>query len=68
MSTTVIEIISIFASKNISAVPIIDENGVVLNLYDTVDIMVSVAVSCKEREYILMELSFGIESGEVRKI
>jgi CBS-domain-containing membrane protein len=27
MSTPVIEIISLFASKNISAVPVIDENG-----------------------------------------
>lgn len=41
MSTPVIEIITIFARKNISAVPVIDENGTVLNLYDTVDVMVS---------------------------
>ncbi|KAI9363556.1 hypothetical protein BD770DRAFT_379871 [Pilaira anomala] len=38
-STPVIEVISIFASQNISAVPIIDEKGTVLNLYDTVDVM-----------------------------
>lgn len=41
-STPVIEVISIFASQNISAVPIIDEKGTVLNLYDTVDVMVTI--------------------------
>jgi hypothetical protein len=40
MSTPVIQIIDLFAKLNISAVPIIDDQGVVLNLYDTIDIMV----------------------------
>ncbi|KAI9278259.1 hypothetical protein BDA99DRAFT_491660 [Phascolomyces articulosus] len=39
LSTPVIELINIFVDKKISAVPIIDENGVVLNVYETVDVM-----------------------------
>ncbi|KAI8891301.1 activating gamma subunit of the AMP-activated Snf1p kinase complex [Backusella circina FSU 941] len=39
LSTPVIKIIDIFAEKNISAIPIIDEKGIVLNLYDTIDVM-----------------------------
>jgi len=29
-----------FSERGISAVPIIDENGVVVNLYETVDVIV----------------------------
>ncbi|KAI8347670.1 hypothetical protein BD560DRAFT_410991 [Blakeslea trispora] len=39
LSTPVIQIIQLLADLNISAVPIVDENGVVLNLYDTIDVM-----------------------------
>ncbi|KAI8330663.1 hypothetical protein EDC96DRAFT_528075 [Choanephora cucurbitarum] len=39
MSTPVIQIIQLLANLNISAVPIVDENGTVLNLYDTIDVM-----------------------------
>ncbi|KAG2192259.1 hypothetical protein INT47_010038 [Mucor saturninus] len=39
METPVIEIITMFARENISAVPVIDEDGTVLNIYDTVDVM-----------------------------
>lgn len=39
MSTPVIEVVNIFAERRISSVPIIDENGVVLNVYETVDVM-----------------------------
>jgi hypothetical protein len=31
-----------FSERGISAVPIIDENGVVVNLYETVDVIVSI--------------------------
>ncbi|CAG8726485.1 31010_t:CDS:10 [Gigaspora margarita] len=40
MSTPVIEVVNIFAERRISSVPIIDENGVVLNVYETVDTLV----------------------------
>ncbi|KAI8061852.1 uncharacterized protein B0P05DRAFT_581261 [Gilbertella persicaria] len=39
MSTPVIDIIKLLADLNISAVPILDENNTVLNLYDTIDVM-----------------------------
>lgn len=47
MHTPVIDIIKTFAELNISAVPIIDEHGIVFNMYDTIDVMVS--MSCVER-------------------
>jgi CBS-domain-containing membrane protein len=43
MSTPVIKVINMFVEQNISAVPIVDENGVVLNVYETIDVMVSVS-------------------------
>ncbi|CAG8615004.1 36254_t:CDS:10, partial [Racocetra persica] len=39
MSTPVIEVVNTFAERRISSVPIIDDNGVVLNVYETVDVM-----------------------------
>ncbi|CAO3656314.1 unnamed protein product [Mucor fragilis] len=39
METPVIDIITTFAELNISAVPIIDEHGIVFNMYDTIDVM-----------------------------
>ena len=41
MQTTVFDVVHLFAKGGISAVPIVDENGVVVNLYETVDVMVS---------------------------
>ncbi|KAI9301017.1 the adenylate sensor from Amp activated protein kinase complexed with Amp [Cunninghamella echinulata] len=46
MATPVIKVINMFVELNISAVPIIDENGVVLNVYETIDVM-SIARSGK---------------------
>ena len=40
MSTPVIQVINMFVEQNISAVPIVDDNGVVLNVYETIDVMV----------------------------
>jgi CBS-domain-containing membrane protein len=40
MSTPVIQVINMFVEQNISAVPIVDANGVVLNVYETIDVMV----------------------------
>ncbi|GAA5982153.1 hypothetical protein JCM11641_000604 [Rhodosporidiobolus odoratus] len=39
MDTSVFDVVHIFSERGISAVPIVDENGVVLNLYETVDIV-----------------------------
>ncbi|CAG8587425.1 2066_t:CDS:2 [Paraglomus occultum] len=39
LSTTVIDVISMFVEKRISSVPILDEHGVVINVYETVDVM-----------------------------
>ncbi|CEP14634.1 hypothetical protein [Parasitella parasitica] len=39
MQTPVIEIIALFAKLNISAVPIVDDEGTVYNMYDTIDVM-----------------------------
>lgn len=41
MDTTVFDIVHMFSERAISAVPIIDENGIVVNLYETVDVIVS---------------------------
>jgi CBS-domain-containing membrane protein len=40
MDTSVFDIVHMFSERSISAVPIIDEEGVVLNLYETVDVIV----------------------------
>lgn len=42
MNTTVFDVVHMFSERGISAVPIIDENGVVVNLYETVDVIVSI--------------------------
>ena len=41
MSTPVFDVVHMFSERGISAVPIIDENGIVVNLYETVDVIVS---------------------------
>lgn len=41
MQTSVFDVVHIFSERGISAVPILDEDGVVLNMYETVDIVVS---------------------------
>ena len=40
MDTPVFDVVNMFSQSSISAVPIIDENGKVLNLYETVDVIV----------------------------
>lgn len=44
MSTPVFDVVHMFSERGISAVPIVDENGIVVNLYETVDVIVSAAV------------------------
>lgn len=48
MSTPVIQVINMFAEHNISAVPIVDKNNVVLNVYETIDVMVRIQNKKKE--------------------
>ncbi len=42
MSTPVFDVVHMFSERGISAVPIVDENGIVVNLYETVDVIVRV--------------------------
>ncbi|GJJ13809.1 hypothetical protein Clacol_008066 [Clathrus columnatus] len=44
MDTTVFDVVHMFSERGISAVPILDENGVVINLYETVDVITLVRV------------------------
>ncbi|KAF9128527.1 AMP-activated serine/threonine-protein kinase regulatory subunit [Mortierella sp. 14UC] len=39
LSTPVIDVIDMFVKRRISSVPIVDEDGVVLNVYETVDVL-----------------------------
>ncbi|KAK7463637.1 AMP-activated serine/threonine-protein kinase regulatory subunit [Stygiomarasmius scandens] len=39
LNTTVFDVVHKFSELSISAVPIIDENGIVVNLYETVDVI-----------------------------
>ena len=41
LNTPVFDVVHMFSERSISAVPIIDEEGVVVNLYETVDVIVS---------------------------
>ncbi|KZT74679.1 CBS-domain-containing protein [Daedalea quercina L-15889] len=39
MSTLVVDVVQMFSQRGISAVPIINEDGIVVNLYETVDVI-----------------------------
>jgi predicted transcriptional regulator len=41
LQTTAFDVVHMFSEKGISAVPIVDESGKVINLYETVDVIVS---------------------------
>jgi 5'-AMP-activated protein kinase, regulatory gamma subunit len=43
MATTVFDVVHMFSERGISAVPILDKHGVVIDLYETVDVIVSLA-------------------------
>jgi 5'-AMP-activated protein kinase regulatory gamma subunit len=43
LTTRVFDVVHMFSERSISAVPIIDEEGVVVNLYETVDVIVRFA-------------------------
>ena len=40
MDTPVFDVVHMFSERGISAVPIVDANGIVVNLYETVDVIV----------------------------
>ena len=40
LNTPVFDVVHMFSERAISAVPIIDQDGVVVNLYETVDVIV----------------------------
>lgn len=44
LETTVFDVVHMFSEQGISAVPIVDEQGKVLNLYETVDVIVSLLI------------------------
>ncbi|KDQ19917.1 hypothetical protein BOTBODRAFT_27333 [Botryobasidium botryosum FD-172 SS1] len=39
LETTVFDVVHMFSERGISAVPVVDENGIVVNLYETVDVI-----------------------------
>jgi 5'-AMP-activated protein kinase, regulatory gamma subunit len=41
LTTPVFDVVHMFSERAISAVPIVDEDGIVVNLYETVDVIVS---------------------------
>lgn len=46
LTTPVFDVVHMFSERSISAVPIIDEEGVVVNLYETVDVIVRLYLLC----------------------
>lgn len=40
MDSTVFSVVHMFSERGISAVPILDDNGIVVNLFETVDVIV----------------------------
>lgn len=49
MTTPVIQVINMFVEQSISAVPIVDSDGVVINVYETIDVMVKKERICRAR-------------------
>jgi 5'-AMP-activated protein kinase regulatory gamma subunit len=48
LETTVFDVVHMFSEQGISAVPIVDDNGNVINLYETVDVIVSQLHLCDD--------------------
>ncbi|CAE6521461.1 unnamed protein product [Rhizoctonia solani] len=53
LNTRVFDVVHMFSQRGISAVPIIDENGIVVNLYETVDVITLVRLG----EYKSLDLT-----------
>ncbi|CAL1695954.1 unnamed protein product [Somion occarium] len=55
MSTPVFDVVHMFSERGISAVPIVDEEGIVVNLYETVDVITLVRLGA----YQSLDLTVG---------
>ncbi|KAF8605121.1 CBS-domain-containing protein [Ceratobasidium sp. AG-I] len=53
LTTRVFDVVHMFSERGISAVPILDENGIVVNLYETVDVITLVRLG----EYKSLDLT-----------
>ena len=61
LGTTVFDVVHMFSEQGISAVPVLDEDGKVLNLYETVDVIVRIPrVACHVAGADASRLSFGM--------
>jgi CBS domain-containing protein len=59
MQTTVFDVVHMFSELGISAVPIVDAHGKVVNLYETVDVIVSeIIVANRESSDTDVDLMF----------
>lgn len=47
LQTSVFDVVHVFSERGISAIPIVDEDGMVINLYETVDIVVCGLSYCR---------------------
>lgn len=45
LNTPVFDVVHMFSERAISAVPIVDDEGIVVNLYETVDVIVCIYLS-----------------------
>ena len=68
MATPVIQVINMFVEQNISAVPIVDANGVVLNVYETIDVMVRAVGSRYQIEVITTCVQSIARSGRYKEL
>lgn len=62
LNTPVFDVVHMFSERAISAVPIIDDDGVVVNLYETVDVIVrdrniveTISDTCSKRHSFVSE-------------
>ena len=55
MDTSVFDVVHMFSEKSISAVPIVDADGIVVNLYETVDVIVRVFEASQMRDLRLAD-------------
>lgn len=52
LNTPVFDVVHMFSERSISAVPIVDEEGIVVNLYETVDVIVSIGAIFSATYYL----------------
>lgn len=52
MDTPVFDVVHMFSECGISAVPIVDANGIVVNLYETVDVIVRICLASRLSNFL----------------